>query len=139
MRKLIQKALAWIMLWFYSIKASRIELIGNWREDLIKCPSQCYFEFKHEDRPYVIYLRWRWDDPWTMDIVENTELRMCDDLNRWTSIPVEFYTHDQLDFLKNEAMIKTQLFLAGFYDRGIMREAVQILEARIMRDYENRH
>ncbi len=47
-------------------------------EDLIWCPSQIYYYF--EDRSgqkYVVYSRWRWNDPWTIELVE------IDDYDNW--------------------------------------------------------
>lgn len=45
---------------------------GKWDEDLIWCPSQCYYYFKDLDTEqiYCIYLRWRHDDPWTAELVK---------------------------------------------------------------------
>lgn len=46
-----------------------------WIEELIWCPSQCYYYFQNlkDNQNYCIYLRWRHRDPWT------TELIKCDD------------------------------------------------------------
>lgn len=47
----------------------------HWHEDLIGCPSQCYYYFVDTatNKRYCIYLRWRWHDPWTCELVD------CDD------------------------------------------------------------
>jgi hypothetical protein len=44
----------------------RIE--NGWDIDLIWCPSQIYKTFTINNKEYNIYLRWRWDDPWTFMI-----------------------------------------------------------------------
>ncbi len=36
----------------------------QWEDDLIWCPSQCYASVAYGSVHYVLYLRWRWDDPW---------------------------------------------------------------------------
>lgn len=41
----------------------------KWETDLLGAPSQCYFYTKLEDVVYCLYLRWRWDDPWTFTVV----------------------------------------------------------------------
>jgi len=40
----------------------RIE--NGWDIDLIWCPSQIYKTFTVNQKEYIIYLRWRFDDPW---------------------------------------------------------------------------
>lgn len=43
----------------------------DWDCELISCPSQCYCKFldKTENKIYCIYLRWRWNDPWTSELI----------------------------------------------------------------------
>lgn len=42
----------------------------EWDDDLIWCPSQCRCNVTASDgTKAVLYLRWRWDDPWTGDII----------------------------------------------------------------------
>ena len=43
--------------------------LGVWIEDLLWCPSQCYYYFKNGDQDYCIYLRWRHYDPWTAELI----------------------------------------------------------------------
>lgn len=50
-----------------------IHVLGEWSEDLIWCPSQCYLKIKHEGKPFEIYLRWRWDDPWTCRLLKDDD------------------------------------------------------------------
>lgn len=53
---------------------SVFEISGQWENELLWCPSQCYLEVWIEDTPFVIYLRWRHEDPWTMAIIEGVTL-----------------------------------------------------------------
>ena len=42
----------------------------QWDDDLIWCPSQCHADVTAPDgTKAVLYLRWRWDDPWKASIV----------------------------------------------------------------------
>lgn len=58
--------------------------LGVWIEDLIWCPSQCYYYFKIDNQDYCIYLRWRYRDPWTAELITRGE-----DKDSWESIPIE--------------------------------------------------
>jgi len=49
----------------------RIE--NGWDIDLIWCPSQIYKTFMINQKEYIIYLRWRFDDPWEMYINHTIE------------------------------------------------------------------
>ncbi len=42
-------------------------------EDLLWCPSQIYYYFISSGRKFCIYLRWRYKNPWTAELIE------CDD------------------------------------------------------------
>jgi hypothetical protein len=43
----------------------------KWFDDLIWCPSQCYGQLHWQGIDYILYLRWRWHDPWQGHIVKN--------------------------------------------------------------------
>jgi len=47
-------------------ESRRIE--NGWDIDLIWCPSQIYKTFTVNQKEYIIYLRWRFDDPWEVYI-----------------------------------------------------------------------
>jgi hypothetical protein len=47
-------------------ESRRIE--NGWDIDLIWCPSQIYKTFTVNQKEYIIYLRWRFDDPWEIRI-----------------------------------------------------------------------
>lgn len=47
---------------------------SEWVEDLIWCPSQLYLELGNiNGNSYTLYLRWRGDDPWSLDLIKNHE------------------------------------------------------------------
>ena len=48
----------------------------HWEDDLIWCPSQCYASVMYGGVNYVLYLRWRWDDPWQGHIITHARTSM---------------------------------------------------------------
>ena len=76
----------------------------TWDNDLIMCPSQCYCYFETNGKKYCIYLRWRWDDPWTAEIVPVDD--MCDFTyyEDWEYIETKFYSHDDYKKLQEECI-----------------------------------
>ena len=47
--------------------------VGKWECSMMRCPSQCYYRTQRNGVDYVLYLRWRWDDPWRAHIVKNAD------------------------------------------------------------------
>jgi hypothetical protein len=45
--------------------------LGEWFDDLAWTPSQCYYHLQHKGADYVLYLRWRWTNPWQAYVVRN--------------------------------------------------------------------
>jgi len=43
---------------------------GEWFDDLLWSPSQCYFHFQHHGVDYILYLYWRRTDPWQAYVVK---------------------------------------------------------------------
>lgn len=80
--------------------SNNMEIVGEWEEDLMWCPSQCYLQIKHGFYGYQIYLRWRHDDPWTCRLIRKT-----DPDEQWSEDLFEKYGHfwtDQDDLKKIE-------------------------------------
>lgn len=50
--------------------------IDVWREELLGCPSQCYYHTQKDGSDYVLYLRWRWEDPWKGHIFKGAKSQM---------------------------------------------------------------
>jgi hypothetical protein len=79
-----------------------IEVIKDWDDDLIMCPSQCWFTGSYNNVEFQIYLRWRWDDPWQARVkIKNVETRLN----------ISFYEHDDLKLCKTEALLLTALLI----------------------------
>lgn len=78
----------------------------NWVDDLIWCPSQCYGHIQYKGTDYILYLRWRWEDPWQGHIVKNAkdERLMHHDNTVWSEDIFEkrglFFTDEELDKAK---------------------------------------
>lgn len=83
------------------------EVVKDWEDSLIWCPSQCYKLIQYKGVKYEIYLRWRHCDPWTAEIYE------CDDNGKslsfkkdggWNYLDIKNWLRsDQLIELKQDA------------------------------------
>jgi hypothetical protein len=49
---------------------SKFEIISEWEDDLAWCPFQCYLQMIFEERYFLLYLRWRYSDPWNATLIE---------------------------------------------------------------------
>jgi hypothetical protein len=47
--------------------------IGKWLDELTGTPSQCYCHIQHKGVDYILYLRWRWTDPWQAYVIKNAD------------------------------------------------------------------
>ncbi len=84
----------------------KIEITKEWQDDLGVCPSQCYLYMRYKERYFVIYLRWRYDDPWQATLVEcDDDYSMFNKKYEWLRLDVEHWTHDQLDRIKINAFV----------------------------------
>jgi hypothetical protein len=45
--------------------------LGEWFDDLNWSPSQCYYRVQHQGVDYILYLHWRWRDPWHAYVVKD--------------------------------------------------------------------
>lgn len=82
----------------------RFESEGKWSDDLIWCPSQCEKYVKYNGKVYLIYLRWRWSDPWTADLYDQKDNFICE-------LPVKPWRQNELIQLKADAEKQTKLYL----------------------------
>ena len=56
-------------MWYRYLRNNPIKILEGWDEDLIWCPSQCYLSISFKGKTYIIYLRWRWSDPWSCELI----------------------------------------------------------------------
>lgn len=47
--------------------------VKEWFDELIWCPSQCYYRIQYHGIDYILYLRWRWADPWQAYVIKNAD------------------------------------------------------------------
>ncbi len=83
------------------MKKPGIQIIGKWLDELDWCPSQCYLNIKYLDKKYVIYLRWRNEDPWSATLYECSnkwDIRKCQ-INKF-DLEIPAYKDSQLSLLK---------------------------------------
>lgn len=86
--------------------------LRHWYEDLTWCPSQCYYYFKitRKDGTEIyccIYLRWRYSDPWTADILHGQDLKeLLYDNNSvvWEKLNISYWKDNQLRAAEKEAV-----------------------------------
>lgn len=85
----------------------------TWEDDLIWCPSQCYYKFIHKNKFYCIYLRWRGGDPWTAELYQcediNFNITNLDAVSQW--LYVEDCKQYEVDKIKMEALKHTVKYL----------------------------
>jgi hypothetical protein len=89
------------------MKNTEFKIINNWRDDLIWCPSQCYLNIEYKNRQFVIYLRWRHQDPWTAEIVECPNDGKFDmfELDNWNRLDIKYWSDDDdLSRIKKNAI-----------------------------------
>lgn len=76
--------------------------LNKWYDELVWCPSQCYYYFMRDGDMYCIYLRWRHQDPWTADIIKcaDGDFYINNQAATWKSIEIPFFKDSELDKLK---------------------------------------
>lgn len=47
--------------------------VEQWFDELIWSPSQCYYRIQYHGIDYILYLRWRWMDPWQAYVIKNAD------------------------------------------------------------------
>lgn len=68
----------------------------QWDDDLIWCPSQCYADVAYPDgTPAVLYLRWRWSDPWQASIIKGVTSATFSG-GEWLAVDIGDFRDDQL-------------------------------------------
>lgn len=86
---------------------------NTWYDDLIWCPSQCYYYFMHDGEMFCIYLRWRHQDPWTAEIIKcaNGDFDLHPDTSTWKFIKIPYFEDYELEKLKEFIMARLDIIL----------------------------
>jgi hypothetical protein len=98
--------------------------IGEWFYELIWCPSQCYYHLQHKGINYILYLRWRWENPWQAHVV--TDAASLDDLHKDEAIWSEDvfalchvqYSDEELELAKEKIISLFYEFNGNFPERN---------------------
>lgn len=84
---------------------TKIEIVSEWKDDLIWCPSQCYLQMTFEGRYFLLYLRWRHHDPWAATLIEcDADFCMHNKRYEWARLEVEYWKDTQIDEVKANAI-----------------------------------
>ena len=76
--------------------------LNMWYDDLLWCPSQCYYYFMHDEKMFCLYLRWRHCNPWTAEVIQCAEPDYNIDNNSIRKpIEIPFFTDNELEKLKS--------------------------------------
>jgi hypothetical protein len=110
---------------------------GEWFDDLDWSPSQCYYHLQHDGVDYILYLRWRWTNPWQAYVVRNTARidAMNEDEVIWSGDVFEvhhvYYDDVELDLAKNKIISLFYEFDGHFPE---LREILQEYEENSRRE-----
>ena len=88
--------------------------LNKWYDNLLWCPSQCYYYFMHEGEMYCIYLRWRHQNPWTAEIVKCAEgdFSLSHETSVWKFIKIPYFEDCELEKLKEYIMVRLDIIIA---------------------------
>jgi hypothetical protein len=89
--------------------------IGEWFDELIWTPSQCYYRLQHNGVDYILYLRWRWTNPWQAYLVKNAASLAA--MNRvevlWSG---DVFEQHQIHYSDVELELAKEKFINLFYE-----------------------
>lgn len=86
---------------------NEFKIVGDWEDSLIWCPSQCELKIKHKGKNYVLYLRWRWENPWTAALIPVDKQFSADSqfgISAWIYLDIPNFTDEQLDECKEASI-----------------------------------
>ena len=91
---------------------NRFEIMDNWWDSLIWCPSQCELRIRYNNKNYILYLRWRWDDPWTAALIPvNDSFEMHQEAGEWIYLDIPYFTDEELDECKEASITAAKHYL----------------------------
>lgn len=101
-KNLLGKVMTRVSAWWYDESK-----LNTWADDLIWCPSQCYYYFRAKNTGELkcLYLRWRHSDPWTAEIIPVNEIDRSFE-GEWKSLDIPFFKDTELNQLKACCMEK---------------------------------
>lgn len=103
--------------------------LEEWFYELIWCPSQCYYRLHHNGIDYILYLRWRWENPWQAHVVKNAASLngMNEDGVIWSEDIFELnhiqYTDDEIELAKERIINLFHEFKGDFPQRVFPKQS----------------
>ena len=88
---------------------------GEWFYELIWCPSQCYYRVQHNGIDYILYLRWRWANPWHSHVIKNAATldEMHDERAVWSE---DVFAINHVHYSDEEIELAKEKFISLFYE-----------------------
>ncbi len=83
------------------------EILGEWDDDLIWCPSQCYLNIRFKAMSFCLYLRWRHGDPWTAALYHQIQGQK----DERHELSIDYFKDSELEELKKHATNKAKEYL----------------------------
>jgi len=83
------------------------EILGEWDDDLIWCPSQCYLNIRFKAMSFYLYLRWRHGDPWTASIYHVVKGQK----DERHDLKTDFFRDSQLNEMKEASINSAKEYL----------------------------
>ena len=74
--------------------------MGQWQESLMWCPSQLQLPISYDNQNYVIYLRWRHQDPWQASLVETGSDFEIKEPANWIDLKIDHFRDEEYPKLK---------------------------------------
>jgi len=113
------------LLWYYAGMSDKLcclpedetepLAVGKWFGELTWSPSQCYCRIQHQGVDYILYLRWRWSDPWQAYVIKNAASLAT--MNRvdvvWSG---DVFESHQIQFSDVELELAKDEILSLFYE-----------------------
>ena len=89
------------------------KVMSEWDDSLIWCPSQCELRLKYKGKNYILYLRWRWNDPWTASLIPVDKQFNHDSWGDWIRLNIPHFADQQLDECKEASLKEAKKVLNG--------------------------
>ena len=104
--------------------------VQEWFDELTWSPSQCYYHLQHRGDDYILYLRWRWTNPWQAYVIKNAA--SLSEMNRaeviWSGDVFELhhvhYEDVELDLAKDKIIRLFHEFEGNFVQLRLLQQTV---------------
>jgi hypothetical protein len=89
------------------------QIKSDWVDSMMWCPSQCWLKILYKGHRWTLYLRWRWEDPWSADLIQGWDTTATK--KRWEELRIPFFIDEEVDKCKEAAISAAEKFLAKEY------------------------